>query len=188
MEVINGISFENWAAASAHIAQGMDINKVCNILGVELPVWEEANKKWGDELGRIMSEDMEVAMKYGQIFTNPKVGKFAEVDATSSIEDLLKKVPDYDTYSRIFWHQSIGSDHGIDPATILEEDYEMTLTEWSQASMHWSTIINEKMQNHLSPEYEEWFQKETEYSEKWQNHFNKLYKDKDVDLANDIDF
>jgi triacylglycerol lipase len=188
MAAINGISFENWAAACAHIAQGMGADEVCSILGVELPVWEEANKKWGDELGRLMSEDMAVATQYGQIFTNPKVGKFADVAATSAPEDALMKVPDYDTYNKIFWHQSIAHDHGIDPVTVLESDYGMSLTEWSQVAMHWSNYVQQKTANPTDPEYEAWRLEDLRLRDKWQAHFNEVYKDQKPDLADDIDF
>lgn len=188
MEAINGITFENWAAACAHIAHGMGADEVCSILGVEAPVWEEANKKWGDELGRLMTENMEVATQYGQIFVNPKVGKFAQVEATSSLDDLLKGVPDFDTYQKIFWHQSIGHGHGVDPVTILENDYKLSLTEWAQVSTHWAAFSREKLSDHTSPGYMEWYNKEAAIREKWEAHFNELYKDQKIDLAGDIDF
>jgi len=41
MEAINGVTFEDWGAACGNIAQGMTAEEVCEILGLELPVWQK---------------------------------------------------------------------------------------------------------------------------------------------------
>ncbi len=80
MEKINGISFEDWAAASANVAQGMPIGQVLDILNVSSEDWEEGNKKWGEKMASMFVENPEISMKYAEIFQNPKVGKFANVE------------------------------------------------------------------------------------------------------------
>ncbi len=87
MEKINGISFEDWAAASAHIAHGTPFEEVLKILGIEEPVWEDTNKKWGEKMADLGAKDMSIMVKYGEIFQNPKVGKFANTDSAPSIDN-----------------------------------------------------------------------------------------------------
>lgn len=40
MEEINGVSFKDYACASANLVGGMSVEKVCEVLGIEVPVWE----------------------------------------------------------------------------------------------------------------------------------------------------
>lgn len=82
MEKIKGISFEDWACASANIAQGLlPIGQVLDILGVSTSDWEEANKAWGEKMAQIFIEQPEIASRYAEIYSNPQVAKFADVDA-----------------------------------------------------------------------------------------------------------
>ncbi len=52
--------------------------KVCpkkpllQILGLEKPVWDETLDKWNVRLGDLMTEDMNYATKYGELFANLK--------------------------------------------------------------------------------------------------------------------
>ena len=57
MEAINGVTFEDWGAASGNIAAGMSAEEVCEILGLELPVWQKTNEEWTGKLGDLMAED-----------------------------------------------------------------------------------------------------------------------------------
>ncbi len=78
-EKYEGIDFENWTAACAHLASGMSEEDVLNVLGVNMTQWQSLNKTWTDRLAELMNEDMEAATTYGNIFANPKVGKFSKV-------------------------------------------------------------------------------------------------------------
>lgn len=175
MKVINGISFEDWAAASANLVAGMPVEEVCKVLGVEQPVWEETANKWGNELGNLMAEDMNYATLYSNIFTNPKVGKFANAGSVNT-EDAMTKVPDYDTFSKIFWHQAIAAKHGVDLVSLLKDEYNLNLTEWSMASSHYSNMHKDGQNYDLH----------TQAEEKWVPHFEKIYGTSN--LADDVDF
>ncbi len=149
---INGISFEDWAAAAANIAYGTPFEKILEILGIEEAVWEDTNKKWGEKLGDLMASDMQVATKYAEIFSNPKVGKFAEADTgTASIEETLKIAPDYDTYMKIFMHQSKAAEVGLDPGEILAE-YGLNIGQWGQLNSHWSEWVRVNINENEDPE------------------------------------
>lgn len=90
MEKINGISFEDWAAACAHLAQGMPESEVIATLGIETPVWQDTNDQWTNKLGDLMAQDMNVATQYGEIFANPKVGNLQEVVLLKAEKKSLK--------------------------------------------------------------------------------------------------
>ncbi|WP_407556148.1 hypothetical protein [Winogradskyella sp. 4-2091] len=186
MEKINGVSFEDWGAACGNIAQGMQEDEVCKILGLELPVWQQTNEAWGGKLGDIMAEDMTLATTYAGFFTNPKVGKFSEVSGGNSLDTLLEQVPDYDAFQKIFWHQSVASEQGMDAAAILEQ-YNFNLHDWSSISMHYSTWFHNYV-NHESAEYEANYRETSAISDKWQNYWKGNFKSDGVDLAEDIDF
>ncbi|MEM6629394.1 MAG: hypothetical protein AAF694_06955 [Bacteroidota bacterium] len=192
MDSINGIDFENWAAAAAHLAQGMTEDEICQILGIELPVWQDTNGQWAAKLGDLMAEDMSIATTYGNIFANPKVGKFGHAGSgTPTLQDLLQKVPDFEAYQKIFWQQSIAATHGIDAITVLEENG-LNLQTWGQLNMHFMQWNNEYMDSNLlqtNPEaYKKRYDKTNAIREKWEKHWTEQYKDHVVNLSGDIDF
>lgn len=187
MEAINGVTFEDWGAACGNIAAGMSGEEVCKILGIELPVWQKTNEEWTNKLGDLMAADMSIATAYGGFFTNPKVGKFAGGSAdVSTLDSLLVKVPYFDTYQKIFFHQSTAAEHGVDVISILEQ-YGFGLLEWSQLSGHYSQKFNEYMTSG-SEEHNKRFKEISAVMDKLQKHWAEHYKNDAVDLGGDIDF
>ena len=187
MEAINGVTFEDWRAASGNIAAGMSAEEVCEILGLELSVWQKTNEEWTGKLGDLMAEDMNNATIYSGFFINPKVGKFAGVVSDApSLESLLVKVPDFDTYQKMTSHQSAASEHGHDPAAIIEQ-YGFNLQEWSQIGMHYSGWSREYLDT-TSEGYNEKFNEISAIMNKWEAHWKENYKSDAVDLGGDIDF
>ena len=186
MEKINGISFEDWGAACGNIAQGMGEDEVCKVLGIELPIWQQTNEAWAGKLGDLMAEDMAIATTYAGYFTNPKVGKFAGVSGENKLDKLLEQVPDYDAYQKIFWHQSVASEQGMDAAAILQQ-YDFDLHDWSNLSMHYSDWFHSYVK-HGSADYEKNYRETSAISDKWQNYWKENFKADGVDLGGDIDF
>lgn len=180
---INGISFEDWAAAAANIAHGMSSEEVCNILGIEAPVWESTNIQWGEKMADLMASNMNIAMKYAEIFQNPKVGKFANVGSTTSIEDILTKVPDLDSYMKIQKQIQYAYEVGID--VNLEKEYNITMQEYGALNSHFSKWVQENL--HVSNNAEA-MATYNEADEKWDAYWKEFYKDKGTDLGEDIDF
>lgn len=128
---INGITFQNWAAACGQLTQGMDETEVINKLGVELPVWQ----KTMDEFSALLSNPDAIA-EYTQIFTNPNQGVFAGDAGTAAAADEWKViVPDFDTYVSIQSRITSASDSGLDAATVLKDEFGLSIGQWSQAAM-----------------------------------------------------
>ena len=186
METINGVSFEEYAAACGNLAQGMPEATLLQILQLEKPVWDETVDQWNVRLGELMTEDMNYATKYGELFANPKVGRFAGETTASNAGDLLHLAPDYDAYQKIFWHQSVAASHGVDPVTVLES-YGIDLGKWGALNMHYMNYQNNLL-DHTQPDYAEKFQYFQQIQDKWSNHFEAYYQDHKTDLAGDINF
>lgn len=187
MELINGVSFEEYAAACGNLTQGMPETEICRILGIEKPVWDDTMEKWNARLGDIIAADMNMATRYGELFANPKAGRFAAATTPAiDIDSLLKIVPDYDTYQKIFWHQSVASKNGIDPVSVLDE-YGLDLGKWGALNMHYMGLQN-RLLDHNSPDYQQQYSYVTETMKKYEQHFEAYYKDNNVDLGNDINF
>jgi len=184
MKSINGIQFEDWAAACANIAQGMTQERVCEILGVEIPVFEDANNQFIASMASFTTDEMSY---YGSVFSNPKVGKFADVsDAAAGKEEVLKIVPDYDTYHDIFVHCSVAEDHGITTQSVLEK-YGLNLGQWTQIGQHYSDWLHKHL-DHSNPEYGDRYKAHHKQEKKLQKKYKEKYQDSSANLGGDIDF
>jgi len=188
-ETINGVTFEDWAAACAHSAQGMPTEKVLSILGLEAPIWEETTSKWSERLGQLGAEDMNIMTVYAGIFTNPNVGKFAGKGTILSTEDVVaEKVPNYETFQKISSHVSTASNYGIDLAALLEKEYQLNLAQWSQVSGHWSTYIQENLGNGSTDSQRAFFKYTNVTEKKYNTYWDDFYKDHKANLGEGIDF
>lgn len=187
METINGVTFEEYAAACGNLTQGMPEEKIMEILQLEKPVWDETVDKWNNRLGELMTEDMAYATRYGELFANPTAGRFLDVQGGAAAkEDILKLAPDYETYQKILWHQSVAAEHGIDPVTVLES-YGIDLGKWGTLNMHYMNYQNDLL-DHTAPDYAQKFQHFTTLQDKWRNHFEQEYSSHKSNLSGDIDF
>ncbi|MDH6308656.1 triacylglycerol lipase [Dysgonomonas sp. PFB1-18] len=187
METINGVNFEDYAAACANLAQGMSEERVMEILELEKPVWDDTMNRWNERLGQLMTEDMDVATKYGEIFANPKVGRFKDVVSnTVGIQELLPIVPDYETYQKIFWQQSTAAQYGVDPVSVLES-YGIDIGKWGVLNMHYmGQGINSIADD--DPHYNDKYNYFLSVMNYWENYWEEHYKENKVDLSSDINF
>lgn len=184
MDTINGINFEDWAAACANLAQGMEMDRICEILGVETPVFEDTNNQFIAKMASFSPEEMKF---YGEVFSNPKVGKFADLsDAAGGKEEVLKIVPDYDTYHDIFVHCSVAEDYGITTQSVLEQ-YGLNLGQWTQITQHYSDWIHKHLE-HSNPEYGDRFKAHTKQEKKLEKKYKAKYKESSANLGGDIEF
>ncbi len=183
MELINGVSFRDYACANANIVAGMPVEQVCKILGIEKPVWEDTIQQWNNKMAELSHEDMAF---YGEVFANPKQGKFANVESAADGDEALDKVPDIVTFAKIQAHMNIADEHGIDTISILEDKYNLNLMEWSKASSEYSKLLHSS--NESTENYEKYLKPFSESSEKWEAHFREQYKGQNAELSDDIDF
>ncbi|MBJ2175697.1 hypothetical protein JBL43_15700 [Aureibaculum sp. A20] len=197
---INGVSFRDYACASANLVAGMSLEDVCKVLSLEVPVWEDTKNQWNGKMAEMSMDDMQF---YGEVFTNPKQGKFANVvGGAEGPEVVLAKFPEWSDYIKMEQHMSVAHEYGID--IDLDKEYGISLTEYSQLAMHWSgywkkyvidveTQTSQEMINGVEfseaqKEASRIFKLNGELTDKWENHFKEIYKNKGAGLSDDIDF
>jgi len=200
----HGVTFKDYALAGANLANGMSLDKVCNVLGIEEPLWAEVQEYFINNMGQLEPGGEEL-MFYSTVFTNPKQGKFADVEgAAGGVEDVLAKHPEWSDYIKIQQHISVASENGID--IDLDKEYGISITQFSQLGSHWSAMYKEKVMDvenfdsyafeeeggpAITPEQEERYRVynlHTELNNKWEAHFKEMYKDAGAGLSDDIDF
>ena len=141
LDPIDGVDMKTWAAANAKIANGMGLEEVLAIVGVEKPVWDKLSADWNTR----MSQDTTyaIASVYGEAFVNSNIGAFANNMETSASQasDVnptgSNPKEDFDLYIKIMCHQSVGATQGKDAAGILKE-YGLNVADWASVGQHWS--------------------------------------------------
>jgi len=183
---INGVTFRDFACASANAAAGMSQEKICEVFGMELPVWEDTKNQWNSKMAELSHEDMKF---YGEVFMNPKQGRFAEVEGgVAGPEAVLAKYPTWSDHIKMERHFAIAQEVGVN--IDFQEVYGISLTDFSQLGMHWGGEVQSAMaEMETNPERMNAVLKEQgELTEKWEAHFKEMYKDQTANLSDDIDF
>ena len=188
MESINGVTFEEYASACGKLAQGEKEDLILEVLGLEKPVWDETLDKWNARFGELLATDMSLGTKYGEVFANPVAGRFAGAAKPSgvSLSDLLVQVPDYETYQKILWQQSVANKYGIDPVTVLESNG-LSLGSWGALNIHYmNSGLNSISLN--DPQYNEKHNYYLSLMNHWENYWEEYYSENKVNLSDDITF
>jgi len=200
----HGVTFKDYALANANLANGMPIEKVCEVLGVEEPIWAEVSEYMINNMSQLDPGGEEI-MFFSTVFTNPKQGKFANIeDAAGGVEDVLEKYSEWSDFIKIQQHIDVAAQNGID--LDIDKEYGISILQFSQLGSHWSAMYKEKVMDvenfdsyayeeeggpAITPEQEERFRifnLHTDLVNKWEAHFEEMYKDASTDLSDDIDF
>jgi len=200
----HGVTFKDYACACANLAAGMPMNQVCQVLGIEEPIYEEVQEYFNNKMTELDpgGEDM---MFFATVFTNPKQGKFANVEgAAGGVEDVLAKYPEWSDYLKMRAYAAEASEVGIE--IDFEKEFGISLTEFSQLGAHWSAYYKEKVLDvenfdsyayeeeggpAITPEQEERyrvFNLHTELNEKWTAYYKEKFAEYKADISDDIDF
>ena len=196
----HGVTFRDYACASANLVGGMSVEQVCKVLGIEEPLWAEVQEFWNSKFASMSMEDMAY---YGEVFTNPKQGKFANVEgAVGGVEDVLAKYPEWSDYLKMQVYSAEASNVGIE--IDFEKEFGISVTEFAQLGNHWSAWFKEKVidvESQTSQEYLDGveltdeqkeasriFALEAELREKWTAYYKDKFKDNSIDISDDIDF
>lgn len=198
----HGVTFRDYACASANIAAGMGIDKVAKILGVEEPLWAEVQEFWNNNMAAMTPEDM---IFFGEVFTNPKQGKFADAEgALGGVEDVLTKYPEWSDFIKMQAYSTVASEVGLE--IDFEKEFDISTAEFAQLGGHWSAWYNKRVLDvenfdsyafeyeggpAITPEQEERYRVytlHTELMEKWEVYYKEKFKDDSADISDDIDF
>lgn len=129
---VNGITFEEWAAGNARLANNQPMADMFNVLRVDEKTWNATNDaflaelKKGDPAGPMYR-------RYAEVFANPAVGRFERAENTP---DIKGKLATFEDYAKVQAHLSVGSRAGDDPEKILKE-HNLTVYEFSQETKPW---------------------------------------------------
>jgi len=200
----HGITFKDYALASANLANGMSLEKVFEVLGVEEPVWAEVSEYFMNSMSQ-MEPGGEEMMFFSTVFTNPKQGKFANVEGgAGGVEAVLKKYPEWSDYHKMRAYGTEASEVGLE--IDFEKEFGITIMQFSQLGVHWSTFYKEKVIDvvgfnsyayeekggvAITPEQEERvriFDLDNELIDKWTAYYQEKFKDNSANISDDIEF
>lgn len=199
MEQIHGITFRDYACASANLASGMTEDKICEVFGIESPQWQETMEFWNNKMAELPDEDM---MFFSTVFANPKQGRFENVEgAAAGPEEVLAKYPEWSDTIKMEMYMSEASNVGIEPD--FDKEFGISIAQYSQLAMHWSTYFNNNVSNIPTRTSEQilnddWtedqieagklFTLHGELRDKWEAHYKEVFKGQGTDLSDDIEF
>lgn len=156
MDTIHGLSFVDYAATNAFLAQGKGIEELLPTLGVELPQWEEASAHFE----RAMQNDstFQLATQLGEIFQNPAQGKYAGGGGDAPSAGGAPKIADLESYLDVQGLMHAATEVGVDPQAMLKERG-LTVHDFSEAGMRFMPEINERLaaETEDGNAFREWF-------------------------------
>jgi hypothetical protein len=198
----HGVTFRDYACAGANLAAGVPLEKICEVFGIEEPLWGEVQEFWNNNMASMSMDDMKF---YSEVFTNPKQGKFANVEGgAGGVEDVLKKYPEWSDFLKMQMYSSEASEVGIE--IDFEKEFGISITEFSQLGAHWSAFYKEKVMDvegfdsyafeeeggpAITPEQAERirvYNLHDELRDKWTAFYKEKFKDDSTDISDDIDF
>ncbi len=133
---VNGITFEEWAAANARLANNQPLDGVLQVLRVNEGQWKQADAAFLQAL-KTGDPGSATFMRYGEVFANPAVGRFARAGDQPKVDGRLAT---YDDYARLQADMSAGVEAGKDPQTILKA-YGLNVYQYSQESGKWVRMM-----------------------------------------------
>ncbi|MFV0475975.1 MAG: DUF6620 family protein [Pikeienuella sp.] len=137
---VNGVSFEEWTAGNARLADNRPLEEVLSILEIDEAQWNEA----GETFMKVLSEgDPAFITRYGEIFADPAVGRFADRDDNPKATG---KLAAYEDYARVQAHLTVAAEAGVDPQQVLAE-HDLSVYEFSQESGDWIRQMGEAVQD-----------------------------------------
>lgn len=129
---INGITFEEWAAGNARLANEQKLADVLTVLGVDETTWNDTNTAFIDVL-RKGDPTSYTYRRYAEVFADPAVGRFKDAGDKPTLKG---KLATFEDYARVQAHMTVGYEAGQDPQAILKE-HDLTVYEYSQEAKPW---------------------------------------------------
>ena len=129
---VNGITVEDWAAGNARLAHNQPLKSVLDTLEVNEAKWEEASVAFTEALKEGDPRSY-LFQRYGEVFANPSVGRYAGKDGQPRTQG---KLATFEDYASLQAHLGVAAEAGREPADILKE-HGLTVYEFSQEARHW---------------------------------------------------
>lgn len=180
---IHGITLEDYSAACAKIGSGLSEADVATALGVELPVWQEANLLWPERMKQDAS--FEIVTLFGQYFGQAdQHPKFSNLKANTSAEgnaNTERIKSDKDFYQELEVARNVAYEYGLDGAQWVADQYGITLGDFQIAASIWSDQIHRDIQAN----FEAYTSQQDAYKAKYQQLFAAA---QGGNVADDIEF
>ena len=182
LEPIHGISLEDYSAACAKQANGMDEQTVAGVLGVELPVWQEVSLLWAERMKQ--DSTFEVITLFGQYFgqadQHPKFGN-ATAGTSGGGGYTAQIKSDKAFYEELEAARNIAYEYGLDGAQWIADKYGIALGDFQIAASQWNAQIHADLQ----ADFEGYNQRQAAYRAKYQELFASA---QGGNVADDISF
>lgn len=129
---VNGITFEEWAAGNARLANNQTLADILKTLNVDEAQWKQADAAF---LQAFKERDpgSYTFTRYGEVFSDPAVGRFKGLGDQPEVKG---KFATFEDYARVQAHLSVAVQAGVDPQEVLKE-HGLTVYEFSQEAGNW---------------------------------------------------
>lgn len=180
---IHGVTLEDYSAACAKIASGVSEDAVATALGVELPIWQEANLLWPERMKQ--DETYHIMTLFGQHFgaaaQHPKLGALEAGASTGNAGNTERIKSDKDFYEELEIARQIAYEYGMDGAQWIMDEYGITLGDFQIAASNWTDQIHSELREDFGGHNA----RRTAYEEKYRKHFADA---QGGNVADDISF
>ncbi|HVI44493.1 MAG TPA: DUF6620 family protein [Chitinophaga sp.] len=180
---IHGITLEDYSAACAKIGSGLSEEEVAKALGVELPVWQEANLLWPERMKQ--DATYHIITLFGQYFgeadQHPKFLNLKPAVSAEGTGNIDKIKADKDFYQELEVARQVAYEYGLDGAQWIMDNYGIPVGDFQIAASKWSDQIHQDIQAN----YAGYNQQQDAYRTKYQQLFAAA---QGGNLADDISF
>jgi hypothetical protein len=180
---IHGISLEDYSAACAKMGSGLSEQDIASALGVELPVWQEANLLWPERMKQ--DETFHIVTLFGQYFgqadQHPKFSNLKPNLSPAAAGNTERIKTDKAFYDELEVARQVAYDYGLDGAQWILDQYGISLGDFQIAASNW----NEQIHRDIAADYEGYQQKQAEYRAKYEKLFSEA---QGGNVADDIEF
>jgi hypothetical protein len=133
---VNGVTFDEWAAGSARLANQQPLADVLKVLNIDEAHWNQTNQAFIDAL-KHGDPGSYMYIHYGEVFANPAVGRFKGRNDQPEIQG---KLATFDDYARVQADLTVASEFGKDPQEVLKR-HNLTVYEFSQEAGNWVQVM-----------------------------------------------
>ena len=170
---IHGITLEDYSAACAKIGSGLSEDDIAKALGVELPVWQEANLLWPERMKQ--DSTFEIVTLFGQYFGQAdQHPKFSGVQPQASAsgnpagnDNTTRIKADKDYYQELEVARQVAYEYGLDGAQWVLDQYGITLGDFQIAASNW----NDQIHKDIAADFQGYNDRQDAYRAKYQELF-----------------
>jgi hypothetical protein len=180
---IHGVTLEDYSAGCAKIANGVSEVAVAAALGVEVPVWQEANMLWPERMKQ--DETYHIMTLFGQHFgtaaQHPKLGNLQPAASAGNAGNTDRIKNEKEFYEELEVARQIAYEYGIDGAQWIVDEYGISLGDFQIAAVAWMDEIHKE----LAEDFDGHNAKQNAWQEKYRKHFADA---QGGNVADDISF